>query len=219
MVRARFTISEISAVALAIVDREGLGALSMRSLATALGTGPMTLYNYVRDRGELEELVVDAIIAEVRVPAPSDDWQRDVQAIAVAMWEAMRRHPNVVPLVLTRRTVSASSYLAADRLIAALQRAGLADVDLLAAFRAVLGLVIGSAQAELAGPLAGSNREQEQVAVAARIGQLAHADHPHIAALAQASQHSTARADFERGLQILLAGIKSLGSRERPAVD
>lgn len=219
LVRARFTVSDIAAAALRIVDRDGLGGLSMRSLATALGTGPMTLYNYVRDRGELEELVAEAVIAEVKVPAASEDWCADVRGIASAIWEAVRRHPNAVPLVLTRRTVSASSYVAADRLIGALKRAGLADEDLLASFRAVLGLVMGSAQAELAGPLSGDGREREQTAAAARIGGLAGAEHPHIAALAQVSQRSTAAADFERGLAILLAGIKSLGSGHRAAVD
>lgn len=209
--RARFTVSDIAATALEIVDRDGLSGLSMRSLASALGTGPMTLYNYVKDRGELEELVARAVVGEVKVPAPTEDWCEDVRAIAMAMWETMRRHPNAAPLVLTRRTVSAASYLAADSLIGALGRGGLTDVDLLAAFRAVLGLVMGSAQAELAGPLAGAGREQEQIAAAARIGALAGAEHPHIAALAQVSQRSTAAADFERGLGILLAGIKSLG--------
>jgi AcrR family transcriptional regulator len=207
--RARFTVSDIATAALQIVDRDGLAGLSMRSLAAALSTGPMTLYNYVKDRGELEEIVAEAVIANVKVPAPSENWRADVRAIATAMWETMRQHPNAVPLVLTRRTVSASSYLAADRLIEALGRAGLADVDLLAGFRAVLGLVMGSAQAELSGPRAGALRAREQVAVAARIGRLAAAEHPHIAALAQTSQQSTAVADFERGLDILLAGLES----------
>ncbi|MCW2559906.1 MAG: transcriptional regulator, tetR family [Mycobacterium sp.] len=44
-VRARFTVDEIATVALGIVDEAGLGALSMRTLAAALGTGPMTVYN------------------------------------------------------------------------------------------------------------------------------------------------------------------------------
>lgn len=211
--RARFTVSDIAAAALEIVDHDGLGGLSMRTMAAALGTGPMTLYNYVRGRGELEELVAEAVIADVKVPEPSDNWRSDVRSIAMALWETMRRHPNAVPLVLTRRTVSASSYPAADRLIAALARAGLADLDLLAAFRAVLGLVMGSAQVELAGPPGESEREREQIAVAARIGGLAGAEHPHIAALAQTSQASTAVADFERGLDILLAGVESLGHR------
>ncbi|QLL10331.1 TetR/AcrR family transcriptional regulator C-terminal domain-containing protein [Mycobacterium vicinigordonae] len=217
--RARFTVSDIATAALEIVDRDGLSGLSMRSLAGSLGTGPMTLYNYVRDRGELEELVAEAVITEVKVPVKSDNWCSDVRAIALAMWETLRRHPNAIPLVLTRRTVSASSYLAADRLIAALTRAGLDAEDLLASFRAVLGLVMGSAQAELAGPLAGPGRDREQVAVAARIGRLAGEEHPHIAALSQVSQQSTAAADFERGLNILLVGIESLGSGQRPALD
>ena len=207
--RARYTVSDIATAALQIVDRDGLAALSMRSLATALGTGPMTLYNYVSDRNELSELIAEAVIAEVKLPAVSDDWRADVHAVATAMWSTMREHPNAVPLVLTRRTVSASSYAAADRLIEALRRAGLADVDLLAAFRAVLGLVTGSAQAELAAPMSGNRREGEQTAAAARIGRLAHAEHPNVAALSQTSQRSSAAADFERGLDILLAGVAS----------
>jgi DNA-binding transcriptional regulator YbjK len=37
--RARFSVSDIATAALEIVDRDGLGGLSMRSLATALGSG------------------------------------------------------------------------------------------------------------------------------------------------------------------------------------
>jgi AcrR family transcriptional regulator len=207
--RARFSVAEIAACALEIVDRDGLGGLSMRTLAGALGTGPMTLYNYVKDRGQLEELVAEAVIASVELSEPSQDWLQDVQCIATAMWQAVRRHPNVVPLVLTRRTVSPSSYAPAERLVEALARGGLRDADLLAAFRAVLALVMGSAQVELAGPLAGADRDTEQVAVAAQIGRLAGVEHPRLAALAQASQQSNAVADFHRALDMLLAGVKS----------
>jgi len=207
--RARFNVAEIAARALEIVDRDGLGGLSMRTLAAALGTGPMTLYNYVNDRGQLEELVAEAVISDVELPEPSQDWLEDVRAVATALWQAVRRHPNVVPLVLTRRTVSSSSYAPAERLVEALARGGLDDVDLLAAFRAVLALVMGSAQVELAGPLAGPDRDIEQVAVAAHIGRLAGAEHPRVAALAQTSQRSSALTEFHRALDMLLAGVKS----------
>ena len=63
--RARFTVDEIAAAALRIVDDQGLNALSMRALAAALGTGPMTVYNYVTDKTGLEELVVAAVVAEI----------------------------------------------------------------------------------------------------------------------------------------------------------
>lgn len=210
--RARFSVAEVAAQALEIVDRDGLGALSMRTLAAALGTGPMTVYNYVNDRDQLEELVAEAVIASVELPPSSHDWQQDVRAIAMAIWQTVRQHPNVVPLVLTRRTVSPSSYAPAERLVEALARGGLEDADLLAAFRAVLGLVMGSAQAELAGPLAGPARDSEQVAVASQIGRLAGVEHPRLAALALTSQQSSAAADFERALDMLLAGVQSRSS-------
>jgi AcrR family transcriptional regulator len=207
--RARFSVAEVAARALEIVDRDGLGGLSMRTLAASLGTGPMTVYNYVKDRDQLEALVAEAVINSVKLPAPAPDWQQDVRAVAMAIWQTVRRHPNVIPLVLTRRTVSSSSYAPAERLVEALARGGLEDADLLAAFRAVLGLVMGSAQAELAGPLARPDRDAEQVAVASQIGRLAGVEHPRLAALAVTSQQSSAEADFNRSLDMLLAGVQA----------
>jgi AcrR family transcriptional regulator len=208
--RARFTLAEVQVAALRIVDVDGLSGLSMRSLAAALGTGPMTLYNYVRNRDELEELVAEAVIADVEVPPAGDDWIDDVRSIGTAMWHAVRSHPNAIPLVLTRRTVSSSSYVAAEYLIEALSRGGLTDTDLLTAFRGVLSLVMGSAQVELAGPLNGADRDRQQREVAGRIGALAGDEHHRIAALSKVSQRSTAADDFAAALELLLAGIRTL---------
>lgn len=196
MVRARFTLEQVQRAAVEIVDADGLGALTMRSLAAALHTGPMTLYNYVRDREQLEELVADAVIASVDLPPPATEWKVEVRAVAIAMWESVRHHPNALPLVLTRRTVSASSYPVAERLVTALGAAQLAEPDLLAAFRAVLALVVGSAQAELA-----------DHSVAQRVGDLAGDAHPRLQALSHASRRSSPRSDFERGLDFVIVGI------------
>lgn len=206
--RARFTVADVRAHAIQIVDKDGLGSLSMRSLAASLGTGPMTIYNYVKDREELEGLVAEAVLADVRLPRRSDSWRSDVKSIATAIWRSVRQHPNAAPLVLTRRTVSAAGYLPAERLIEALGRAGLSDLDLLAAFRAVLSLVMGATQVELAGPLASTDRDDANEVGAKRIGHLAGSEHPHMARLAQTSQRSTMAADFNRGLDMLLTGIQ-----------
>jgi AcrR family transcriptional regulator len=194
--RARFTTDEIADAALRLVDESGVGALSMRALANALGTGPMTLYNYVADKEGLEELVVAAIVAEVLLPDPTDDWQHDAYAIASAMWSGVRAHPAAIPLVLTRRMSTATGFAAADALIAALTRAGLDDRDRLSAFHALLGFVTGAAQADLAGPL-----------VAARIGSVAGSDFPNVEALSEVAKRTTVEEDFDRGLRMLLDGI------------
>lgn len=208
--RARFSRDEIAAAALRIVDESGLSALSMRSLAAALGTGPMTMYNYVADREGLEELVVAAVVADIAVPDATDDWRRDAHAVATAMWCGVRAHPAAIPLVLTRRMASATGFALADALVAALVRAGLEDGDRLAAFHAVLGLVVGAAQSELAGPLTrvGSGGASE---VAARIGVVAGDDFPHIAALSEVAVRTSVEDDFNGGLEMLLDGIAARG--------
>jgi hypothetical protein len=75
------------------------------------------LYNYVNGRDGLEELVVDTIIDSVALPESTDDWRTDLTAVARAPWEALRSHPNAIPLILTRRSVSASSSAPAERMI------------------------------------------------------------------------------------------------------
>lgn len=207
--RARFSVAEVQAAALRIVDDEGLPSLSMRSLAAALGTGPMTLYNYVKNRDELEALVAEAVIADVEVPQASEDWAEDVRSIATAVWQTVHAHPNAIPLVLTRRTVSSSSYAVAERLVEALGRGGLADRALLTAFRAVLSLVMGSAQVELPATAADGDRARQQREVAGHIGTLAGEAHHRIAELSKVSQRSTAADDFAGALELLLAGIKA----------
>lgn len=213
--RARFTVAEIRAVAIGIVDRDGLSALSMRTLATSLGTGPMTLYNYVKDRDELEGLVAEAVLADVELPDTADDWVTDVKSVATAVWESMRRHRNAIPLVLTRRTVSSAGFAPAERLIAALGRGGLADHDLLAAFRGVLSLIMGAAQVELADPVGAGDPERANVVAAERIGSLAGDEHPCMAALSITSRQSSMSADFDRALDMLLAGIQTWANASR----
>lgn len=59
------TSTRIATAAIAVVDRDGLDALSMRTVAGELGMGTMSLYRYVADRAELEQLVVDEVLARI----------------------------------------------------------------------------------------------------------------------------------------------------------
>ncbi|MGH3670584.1 MAG: TetR/AcrR family transcriptional regulator, partial [Pseudonocardiaceae bacterium] len=53
--------------ALRLVDEKGLLALTMRALATDLEVSPMALYNHVRDKDELVDLMVDLMLGEVDI--------------------------------------------------------------------------------------------------------------------------------------------------------
>jgi AcrR family transcriptional regulator len=51
-----------------ILDRQGVDAISMRTLADELHTAATSLYRHVHNKGELLDLVVDALMAEVKLP-------------------------------------------------------------------------------------------------------------------------------------------------------
>src|SRR5262249_25334110 len=82
--RAGHTRDEIARVAMVIADEEGFDAVSMRSVARALGSGTMTLYHYVRDKDDLLALMDDALMAEVLVPDDEfpETWREAISEIA-----------------------------------------------------------------------------------------------------------------------------------------
>ncbi len=200
---AKFTLAQIQSEALAIVDRDGLPGLTMRSLAASLRTGPMTLYNYLDGRDALEELVVDAVASEVPLLEQTDDWVADVTATATVLWAAVRLHPATIPLVLTRRTSSSASLAPVEALASALARSGLEGFALLVAFRAVMGFVMGIAQAELAGPLSPQHDPRQ---AAEDIAAVAGEANPTLARLALVAGQDPER-EFREGLDLVLAGV------------
>ena len=55
----------IAAVAVRLADSDGLGAVTIRSVAEALGSGSASLYRYVESRDELVALMVDQVNGEL----------------------------------------------------------------------------------------------------------------------------------------------------------
>jgi AcrR family transcriptional regulator len=205
--RAKFSREQLKTAALALVDAHGLAGLSMRTLAAALGTGPMTIYNHVADRADLDVLVVEAVLADVRLPrARRDDWRDEARTVATAMWRAVRAHPHAIPLILTRRSRSPAVLDVAEALLSALARSGRSHRDLLVAFRAVTAFVMGFAQAELAGPLAREAGEAPR-AVIGRIRALPKGRYPRLIEIARAAVTSKAGREFRAGLDALLTGL------------
>jgi AcrR family transcriptional regulator len=92
--RPAHTRADIARAALEIADSEGFDAVSMRKVAQRLGAGTMTLYHYVRNKGELISLMSDAVMAELVVPEGelSDDWRAALTQIANRSHDAFSAH-------------------------------------------------------------------------------------------------------------------------------
>lgn len=213
----KFSRARLQTAALALVDRHGLAGLSMRALAAKLGTGPMTLYNHVAHREDLELLVVEAVVAQAKPPRTDDaHWRNAVREIATTMWRAVRAHPQVIPLILTRRSRSPAILEVSEALLHALSRSGRSGDDLLVAFRSVQALIMGFAQVELAGPMSRAAGERPQ-AVIRRFRSLPRDRYPHLIEIATAAMTSEAEHEFRVGLDLLLAGlnVRPVGSTRR----
>ena len=93
--KPRFTREQIAASALALADKEGFDALSMRRIAEDLGAGTMTLYYYIRTKDDLLALIDDALMAETVArtwPLPKP-WRAAVAKLARATRDTFVRHP------------------------------------------------------------------------------------------------------------------------------
>ncbi|MFI1580195.1 TetR/AcrR family transcriptional regulator [Embleya sp. NPDC020630] len=211
----KFSREQLRTAALALVDTHGLAALTMRSLAAALGTGAMTIYNYVDGREGLEGLLVEAVLADAlpatEPGAEADEWQAEVRRLAEANWRAVRAHPDVIPLILTRRITDEATLVHGEALLRALARSGRRGAELLYAFRTVTGFVTGFAQAELAGPLSIAPDEDVR-AITDRARALPADRFPYLIEIAGAAAESSPSDEFRAGLDLLLAGLE-----QRPA--
>lgn len=92
--RERLSADRIVEVAIEQMRTVGYDAVSMRSVAKALGTGPASLYAHVASREELDQLVVQRVAREVPVPEPDPDrWEEQVKELLADTLAAYRRHP------------------------------------------------------------------------------------------------------------------------------
>ncbi|NEK57868.1 TetR/AcrR family transcriptional regulator [Geodermatophilus sabuli] len=89
-------VDRIVAAAVALADADGLSALSMRRVAAELGVAAMTLYTHVPGKGELLDLMLDAVLGELHPDErllTAGPWRARLEALARANWDFFLRHP------------------------------------------------------------------------------------------------------------------------------
>jgi len=128
MARPRQTLltrQRIVEVAAALVDAEGLDAVSVRRLAAELGVQGPSLYNYFATKAEILDAVADAVIAQVDVSAfASHDWREGLRLWAHSYHAVLSAHPNIVPVLAHGPGRRPAALAMADAVYGALVDAG-----------------------------------------------------------------------------------------------
>lgn len=116
------SLERIVATAVALADRDGLDALSMRRVAGELGVGTMSLYRYVPGKGELLDLMLDHIEGELGQTEPfqDTDWRRALQLIAESNLALCTEHPWLLQVNQTRPLLGPNALANFDRALSAL---------------------------------------------------------------------------------------------------
>jgi AcrR family transcriptional regulator len=101
--RPALTRHEVLTTALALIDADGVEALSMRRIGKALGRDPMRLYRFASSKEELLDGVVELVLSELRIPATDGaSWEDVLRRAAHGFRGIALAHPHVVPLMVTR---------------------------------------------------------------------------------------------------------------------
>lgn len=112
--------------ALAIVDRDGLDALSMRRLGAELGVDPMAAYRHLPNKEALLDGVVEAVVSEVPLDIdPCLDWRGQLRQLVDANVRTLLAHPNTVPLLAQRPLTTPRSMLLVERALEITSAAGI----------------------------------------------------------------------------------------------
>jgi AcrR family transcriptional regulator len=144
--RPQLTRERVVAEALAVIAEEGVQALTMRSLAARLGVVPGALYHHVRNKEQLQDLVLDGVLAEVDFHVdPSLAWTERIKLLAHRLRAVLEQHPGVAGLLKTRDPLGPHSLALAEAFLGPLQAAGFPQREAGLAFFLLVDYTVGFA--------------------------------------------------------------------------
>lgn len=208
------TSSSLAQTALAIADKEGLHAVSVKRIAARLGVPALRLQGYLQSRGDVFDLMLDHALGEIELPELPDDrsqWRADLRAIAEATLAAAQRHPWLRTLAGARTPCGPNGLRNSERVLASLDGLGLDVVTATQAVNTVLAYVYGYVQLEMSHQefKAEETKQLERRNHTAQylLRAAAPETYPTLAKVFAVAPQLSAESGFSAGLEYVLSGI------------
>jgi AcrR family transcriptional regulator len=123
--KAVITVDQVVDTALGVIAAEGYEALTMRRLATALDTGPASLYVHVVNKADLDELLIGRLCAELVLPEPAGTaWREQVHAVCAQLRDQYLRYPGISRAALAMAPTDVEVIRVSEGLLAILLTGG-----------------------------------------------------------------------------------------------
>lgn len=208
-VKAPLSRQAIVTEALRQLRRDGLAGMSLRKVATALKTGPASLYAYVDDLRELQALVLDRALGSVDARgAKRGAWRANLERLLASYLEVLFASPGLAQLALSTIAVGPNALRITERFLGLLEEAGVDRRT--AAWAADLFLLYATAiAAEHGGKEAKHDPANPQGAVARAVRGVSAGVYPHIHAAREEILAGGGGQRVTWAIDILLKGILS----------
>jgi len=194
-----------------LADTDGIGALTMRSLADALAVRPMAIYHHVANKEQILDGIVDLVFAEIVQPPSDAPWRAALVSRAASVREVLGRHPWAIGLMESRRSPGPATLRHHETVIALLRHAGFTNAAIAHAIAFLDAYVYGFALQEVSLPFDGPGEVAELAE--AILAQMPADEYPNFVEFAR--EHVLQPGydfgnEFDIGLGMVLDGIAGL---------
>ena len=137
---------------LGVIDQKGTEAVTMRALAQGLGVTPMALYNHFDNKRELLCAMADYVINNAQFDGRHADWRGQLRHCFRTLRRVCLQHPGLPGLLEIEGVAPASVFRPMEVAIAALEEAGLDEVDSTRTYFVLVGFTLSQAAYQARGP-------------------------------------------------------------------
>ncbi|MFI1096579.1 TetR/AcrR family transcriptional regulator [Streptomyces sp. NPDC020917] len=189
----------IVTAALALIDADGLAALSTRRLAAELGVSGPSLYNHFATKDAILDAAADLVVDQVDLSMFGDgrDWRTALLDWGRSYRAALAAHPHIVPFLAVGPGLRPAGLRMADAVFGGMVDAGWPPAQATRIGALMRFFVTGSALGSFAGGFVGDAEAYDP------------ADYPHLGQAHLLARHPERvdNAAFETGLRALVDGL------------
>jgi len=200
----------VLAAAIEVADERGVGAITMREVASRLGVEAMSLYNHVASKDDILDGMVDLIVEQIDLPADVDHWREAMRRRAVSAHDVFGGHPWLPVLLDSRESSGPAGLRYFDWVLGTLFHAGFSMDNAMRAFSLLDSYIYGFGiqQFNYSAESDASPEERAEMILA----YIPPDQYPHLHRMASYAMQSgyDAEADFAFGLEIILDGLERI---------
>jgi AcrR family transcriptional regulator len=212
--KPRLSVERIVDVAIKQLREKGYESVTMRSIASELGTGQASLYAHIANRNELDSYVMGRISSMLVVPEPDPQhWDEQLTALAHQMLTLFREHPGTARCTMGNMPTSREALVPVEGLFAILRAGGIADQDA-SWFGDAMALYIASVAWEediwkARARAVNLTEEEAWDHIPDVFGSLDPKEFPVLTSMGEAMMTGDAEQRFAFGINLLITGLKS----------